>query len=82
MDAAHFAEITASTAPTTSPMPTIIAASRITIRNTSARCAPIAIRTPISFLRCATMYEITPYNPITASNPASPPKNPVRVAIS
>ena len=31
-----------------------------TIHNTSARCAPIAIRTPISRVRCATVYATTP----------------------
>jgi len=34
--------------------------SRNTSRRTSRRCAPSATRTPISWLRCVTEYEITP----------------------
>ena len=36
---------------------------RSIIANTLARDAPSAIRTPISCVRCATRYAITPYSP-------------------
>ena len=37
----------------------------------ASRSAPRAMRMPISFLRCETMKEITPYKPIVASSAAS-----------
>ena len=44
--------------------------------------APNAILIPISFLRCVTIYDITPYRPIIASNAARTPKKPDSVAIT
>ena len=41
-----------------------------TIRTTSPRPAPSAMRIPISRVRCATAYDMTPYTPITASTSA------------
>ena len=38
------------------------------------RCAPSATRTPISCVRCVTLYAMTLYRPIVASTSASPPK--------
>ena len=51
----------------TNPTPTPIKASFIpcptTIAVTSRVSAPRAMRTPISLVRCATPYDITPYRP-------------------
>ena len=46
--------------------------SPVTIRTIWNGVAPTAIRIPISPLRCATVYERTPYSPITASTSAHP----------
>ena len=35
---------------------------------------------PISFVRCATLYAVTPYSPIAASTSATMPNNPARLA--
>src|SRR2546423_1330022 len=55
--------------------------SAATWRTTPRRCAPSAIRMPISFVRCTIVKEITPYNPIVAIRSASAPKKPSNVAI-
>ena len=39
------------------------------------RCAPKAMRTPISRVRPATVYDMIPYSPMQASNKAKPAKN-------
>src|SRR5262249_12895016 len=55
--------------PTTPPSP-----SRTISRTTSAACAPSAMRTPISCVRCDTLYATTLYKPTVASTSARPPK--------
>src|SRR5215831_21156798 len=40
--------------------------SRSTIQRTVSRCAPSAIRIPISLVRRATAYDVAPYNPTHA----------------
>ncbi len=70
------------TAPAASPMTSSRDASLMTMRVTSARFAPSAMRMPISLRRRATMYDMTPYRPMTASTTASGPKNADSVAIS
>ena len=55
--------------------------SRITIPITFRCSAPSAIRIPISRVRCATLYDITPYNPIIASTVATNPNTVDKLAI-
>jgi len=69
-------------APRARPATSSVAALRRIIAVTSARCAPSAMRMPISLVRTATVYDITPYSPIIASTTASAPKNPESVASS
>src|SRR6266567_2647734 len=61
------------------PITTPAAASLLPWRTTRlrmlARLAPSATRTPISWVRCATEYERTPYTPIAASSSPTPPKS-------
>ena len=59
--------------PAAIPMATRIADSRSTRRRTSPRCAPSAMRMPIS-LRRDTLYDISPNRPIEARSRARPPK--------
>ena len=49
--------------------------SRNTSHATFFCVAPNAMRIPISRVRCATIYAITPYSPIAASSAASSPKH-------
>ena len=67
----------ASAAPTpiTTPIATSINDSRITMRMTSLRCAPSAMRMPISVVRRVTLYDISPNRPIDATSSARPPKS-------
>ena len=70
VDAAAAARPTATpTSSTRAPCPT-------TIRWTRRACAPSAMRTPISRVRSATMYDSTPYCPtvprMTASSEITP----------
>jgi hypothetical protein len=48
----------------------------MTIRRIAPRPAPSATRTPISWVRCATEYESTPYTPIDARTSATTPNAP------
>ena len=56
------------------PQTSITEPSRRNIRSTAPRCAPSAIRMPISRVRRATEYALTPYRPTTARPRARPPK--------
>ena len=58
----------------TIPIPTSTTTSRITMPSTFCRVAPSATRMPISRVRLATVYAITPYNPMAASREARKPK--------
>src|SRR5216683_1232487 len=59
-----------TTAPPATPIASPITTGRNPSRNTSAstcsRCAPSAIRIPISVTRCVTRYDSTPYSPTPA----------------
>src|SRR5213080_112117 len=50
--------------------------------STAPRCAPMATRIPISCVRCATVYDNTPYNPTAARTRASPANSPNMVVPS
>ena len=56
-------------------------ASRITIQTTSLLYAPRAMRIPISRVRRATVYAITPYSPTIASSVAITPNTADSIAI-
>ena len=60
-------DASAMTTPRTTPTATSTIDSRITSRSTSCRCAPSAMRMPISLVRRATLYDISPKSPIAAS---------------
>ena len=59
-DAAVFVSASDASTPTTSPIPTSTSASHSTSHSTPRPCAPSAMRMPISFVRRATPYDITP----------------------
>ena len=69
--------MTATTAvsaqPTVSPATATSSPCRITIPTTAPGRAPSATRIPISFVRRATEYAMTPYRPIAASSIATRP---------
>ena len=52
--------LNAPTKPHATPINANIIPWPITIRKTSLGCAPIAMRMPISCVRCVTVYDITP----------------------
>ena len=54
------------------PIATRIIDSRITSRSTSCRCAPSAMRMPISFVRRDTLYDISPNSPIDGEQQREP----------
>ena len=66
----------ATASPTTTPTSSTRAPCPTTIRWTRLACAPSAMRTPISRVRSATMYDSTPYCPtvprMTASSEITP----------
>src|SRR5689334_5547072 len=62
-EAMSLVSMLAARSPTKIPIPATRPASSITILTTRWRCAPIAIRMPISRVRCVTPYDITPYTP-------------------
>ena len=63
----------AAARPTTMPRSTSVIDSLITRRSTWRLSAPSAMRMPISFVRRATLYDISPKRPIEAMSMASPP---------
>ena len=68
--------------PSTIPIPASNPASFRIIPCTALRCAPSAIRTPISRVRWLTEYATTPYRPTTPSTSASPANPPTSHADS
>ena len=66
--------------PNSNPINTRLKAPRMTRRTTVGRPAPSAMRIPISLVRRATAYAVTPYNPIAASSRATLPNKPARLA--
>src|SRR5580698_3613924 len=82
IDSAARATASVSTVPTANPITSMVPASRMIMPTTSLRWAPSATRRPISLVRRATVYEITPYRPIVASTTARTPKKPDSVAIN
>src|SRR5262249_28818557 len=65
-----------SRSPTATASAVCIAPCRIINAKTSRRCAPSAMRMPISRVRQATAYALTPYTPTTARSNAIAPKTP------
>jgi len=68
--------------PMASPKPSWVSAARNTKPSTFARSAPSATRMPISLVRRATAYAVTPYSPTQARMSASAPNSSVSRAIS
>ena len=63
--------------PKTTPTTINLRPSTRTTLTTSRRCAPRAMRTPISCVRSDIEKEITPYNPIAVRSIATPAKTPI-----
>lgn len=73
LEAARIASVPTS-APTAAPTPARHNPSRITSQRTRPASAPSTIRMPLSRVRCATAWEITPKSPSAASPSPNAPK--------
>src|SRR5882762_5207329 len=81
-DVANRAAINDRTNPTATPIPVSCSPDFSTIVTTCEREAPSVIRTPISCVRCATAYAITPYRPTPVNSNARPAKASSNIALN